>query len=149
MGGSADDIAQLPDAGLLPRLQKRPAAREGARYSIDPAYVRAALAGRGLYEAPPNTKPDVIVELECGMAAPQILGALGAARRERPGQTLSVEALLGAGWPGETVLSEAGASRVYVAVSTLRRMGLRDVLRRVDDGYLIDPEVPLVAHDEA
>jgi hypothetical protein len=34
--------------------------------------VRSALGGRGLYEAPPNTKPDVIVELECGMAAPQM-----------------------------------------------------------------------------
>jgi tetratricopeptide (TPR) repeat protein len=74
-----------------------------------------------------------------------ILSALAAARREQPGRALTVEALLASGWPGESVLAEAGASRVYVAVSTLRRMGLRDVLQRQDTGYLIDPDVPVVS----
>jgi hypothetical protein len=72
-----------------------------------------------------------------------ILAALGAARRDRPGSALAVDGLLEGGWPGELVLPEAGASRVYVAVSTLRRMGLRDVLQRVDTGYLIDPNTPV------
>jgi hypothetical protein len=41
------------------------------------------------------------------------------------------------------VLPEAGASRVYVAVATLRRMGL-SALVRIDDGYRLDPSVPVV-----
>jgi hypothetical protein len=31
------------------------------------AQVRAALGSRGLHEAPPNTTPDVVVELDCGV----------------------------------------------------------------------------------
>lgn len=76
-----------------------------------------------------------------------ILSLLGIERRERPKRALTVDALLAGGWPGEAVLPEAGASRVYVAISTLRRMGLRDLLQRVDDGYLIDPDAAVIAHD--
>jgi two-component system, NtrC family, nitrogen regulation response regulator GlnG len=50
-------------------------------------------------------------------------------------EPLSVEALLAAGWPGERVLPQAGASRVYVAMTTLRRLGLRELIDRRPDGY--------------
>jgi hypothetical protein len=41
------------------------------------AQVRAALGSRGLHEAPPNTTPDVVVELECGVnSLPQQLKRL-------------------------------------------------------------------------
>ncbi|MDB4932591.1 MAG: Signal transduction response regulator, partial [Myxococcaceae bacterium] len=46
-------------------------------------------------------------------------------------------------WPGERVLPEAGAERVYTAVRTLRTMGLRGLLVRRDGGYALDPAVPL------
>ena len=46
-----------------------------------------------------------------------------------------------AGWPGERTLPEAGANRVYSAVRDLRKLGLRDVLVRADDGYRLDPRV--------
>jgi len=58
----------------------------------------------------------------------------------RPGSALSVDDLLEAGWPGERVLPHAGAARVYVAVSTLRKLGLREFLVSRDDGYLLDPD---------
>jgi len=58
-----------------------------------------------------------------------------------PGSALTVEDLLSSGWPGERVLPKAGADRVYVAVRTLRRLGLDGVLLTRDDGYLIDPSV--------
>ena len=32
----------------------------------------------------------------------------------------------------------SGPGRVYVALSTLRKLGLRDVLERCDDGYRLD-----------
>jgi hypothetical protein len=51
------------------------------------------------------------------------------------------DALLEAGWPGERVLAEAGATRVRVAIATLRSLGLGDVLQTRDDGYLLDPDV--------
>ncbi len=48
-------------------------------------------------------------------------------------------ALLEAGWPGERMRPDAGAHRVRVAISTLRKMGLRDVLRTEESGYRLDP----------
>lgn len=51
--------------------------------------------------------------------------------------------LLEAGWPGEKMRPDAGAHRVRVAVSTLRKMGLRDVLRTEETGYRIDPAYEL------
>ncbi len=51
--------------------------------------------------------------------------------------------LLAAGWPGEKVLPFAGRNRVHVALTTLRGMGLRDVLLSDGDGYHLDPSVPL------
>lgn len=47
--------------------------------------------------------------------------------------------LLESGWPGEKMRADAGAHRVRVAISTMRKMGLRDVLRTEEDGYRIDP----------
>jgi predicted ATPase len=73
-----------------------------------------------------------------------ILAALVAAHHERPGAALSIEALLATAWPSETVLADAGASRVYVAISTLRRMGLRDLLQRIEDGYRIAPTATVI-----
>lgn len=43
-----------------------------------------------------------------------------------------------AGWPGERVLVEAAATRVRVAIATLRQLGLRSLLLTRDDGYVID-----------
>jgi predicted ATPase len=69
----------------------------------------------------------------------RILIALARRHGEAPGERLAADALLEAGWPGERVLPEAGATRVRVALSTLRRMGLAKLLLTRDDGYLLDP----------
>ena len=51
-------------------------------------------------------------------------------------------ALLDAGWPDEQVRAESGAHRVRVAISTLRKLGLSPLLT-VENGYRLDPEVPV------
>ncbi|MEM6989895.1 MAG: sigma 54-interacting transcriptional regulator [Myxococcota bacterium] len=70
----------------------------------------------------------------------RLLGALISARRDRPGQRLTVADLLAAAWPDDRFVGTAGANRVYVALATLRKLGLRDVVVRTDGGYVIDPE---------
>jgi predicted ATPase len=63
-------------------------------------------------------------------------------RRERaPGRGASVKEMLSAGWPGEKVTAEAGSSRVYVAIGTLKKLGLEDVIRGGRGGYFLDPDV--------
>ena len=70
-----------------------------------------------------------------------ILVRLLSQRLSSPGMPLPMEAILDAGWPGERILAEAAANRVYVAMNTLRKLGLRDVLASREGGYLIDEDV--------
>lgn len=60
--------------------------------------------------------------------------------RDACGEAVSLDELIDAGWPGEKMIGDTGSSRAYVALSKLRKMGLRDLLKTRDDGYLLDPE---------
>jgi hypothetical protein len=48
-------------------------------------------------------------------------------------------------WPGQRLLPEAAADRVYAAIGWLRRAGLGDVLVSRGDGYALAPEVEIDA----
>ncbi len=86
--------------------------------------------------------PDVgRVSLDARKQLERILGALAAAHRLD--RALSVPELVAAGWPGERVLPRAGASRVYVSITSLRKMGLRDALERTTDGYRLASAVAI------
>jgi tetratricopeptide (TPR) repeat protein len=145
------------DLGRGDRAGAEARAAAGGPPSIDLAHARAALA-RDL--AASSSDAVVIATdgawFEAGgervsllkRKAPRlVLARLMEERRERPGTTLSVDDLFEAGWPGEQALPDAAASRVYVAVSTLRKLGLRDVLTREDEGYLLDPRRPVRSAD--
>lgn len=80
------------------------------------------------------------VELGRRGALRRIFVALAEAHERRSGETLDVATLTSRGWPNERVLVEAASTRVRVAIATLRKLGLRDVLLTRDDGYVIDPE---------
>ena len=82
--------------------------------------------------------------LEKRRAVRLVLKRLIDERLASPGNALTVDDLLAAGWPGERVLREAGASRVYVALGTLRKLGLRDVILSRDGGYHLDPLVQVL-----
>ncbi len=84
------------------------------------------------------------VDLSRRRALRHILIALCNMREQAPGEALSIDALVESGWPGEKLLAESGAGRVYTAIATLRRMGLKAMLVRRDDGYLLDPTVALL-----
>jgi hypothetical protein len=45
---------------------------DNLRYKEAVNYVKTALSGRGLYEAPPNVTPDIIVELDYGIEPPSV-----------------------------------------------------------------------------
>jgi len=85
------------------------------------------------------------VSLQRRRALRLILKALLEKRLAAPDAALDQQALLEAGWPGERVKHEAGTLRVYNALSTLRKLGLRSVLLSRDDGYLLDPKAEFLA----
>lgn len=47
-------------------------ADDSLRYKEAAGMVKTALSGKGLYEAPPNTKPDIVVDLDYGVGPPQM-----------------------------------------------------------------------------
>ncbi|MBX3275414.1 MAG: hypothetical protein KF729_34425 [Sandaracinaceae bacterium] len=74
----------------------------------------------------------------------RIVHALARRRVDAPGDSLGLDDLLAAAWPGEHIAQRAAINRVHVALSTLRKLGLRDVLSSDERGYLFDPSVALV-----
>jgi len=78
-----------------------------------------------------------------------IVQRLAEARAASPNTALSADDLVDVGWPGERLVAQTGADRLYTALSTLRKMGLRSVLESRDDGYLFDPRRPFDRVDEA
>ncbi len=74
----------------------------------------------------------------------RLLEALLDGRLERPGAPIGSDTLLEAAWPGEEILAEAAANRLYVTLSTLRRVGLKKLIVSEGGGYMLDPDVPLM-----
>jgi hypothetical protein len=73
----------------------------------------------------------------------RLLAALAEARRASPGRPLSRDELIAAGWPGERMRADAADKRLRTGIWTLRRAGLEALLLTRDDGYLLDPLVPI------
>jgi predicted ATPase len=109
-----------------------------------PPVEALSIGPEGRYFAVPGEEP---VSLARRRPLAKILDVLADARRDRPGAPVSWTALLAAAWPGERVLESAGAHRVRVALSTLRKMGLRDHLMSSADGYWLDPARKVVRPD--
>lgn len=74
-----------------------------------------------------------------GRAHRRIMLALVERHRADSTGALTLWNLLAAGWPGEEPVADSGANRVYVALTRLRQLGLREVIERFDDGYRIAP----------
>lgn len=64
-------------------------------------------------------------------------------RRRAPGRPVMLDVLVACAWPGEKLLPDAARNRAHVALNTLRELGLREILERVEGGYRLDPHVPL------
>lgn len=79
------------------------------------------------------------VDLATRGAPKRILAHLVARYADAPRATTSLEEIFAAGWPGVRVSARSAASRVYVAISTLRGAGLGPMLQRTSEGYRLDP----------
>jgi hypothetical protein len=82
-----------------------------------------------------------------GRGMRRIVAALVAHHERAPGTPMAMWNLFEAGWPGEQPAFEVGANRVYVALTRLRAMGLRDIIERFEDGYRLAPNTLVVKTD--
>lgn len=105
-----------------------------ARVARDGAWFETPASGR--------------VELGRRKVLRRLLLVLASRHEERPGQALSVGGLFEAAWPGESGVGGSGDARVYVGISTLRKLGLRDALVThtlpEGAGYALHPTVTLI-----
>jgi predicted ATPase len=76
-------------------------------------------------------------------AVRRILLRLVEQQRSHPGRGLSLADLQEAGWPGERILPRAAKNRIYVAMNQLRKLGLKEALRKSGEGYYLDPALPV------
>lgn len=84
------------------------------------------------------------VDLSRRVPLHRILHALAKLRIDAPGEPLSMDEIVRAGWPGERMSGAAAANRVRVALATLRKLGLREAIVTGQGGYLLDPAVSVV-----
>jgi len=80
-------------------------------------------------------------------AVRRVLVALARARVDSPSRALSLDELVAAGWPGERLLAEAAQKRAYTAIWALRGAVFGERLLTRDDGYLVDPALPVRFED--
>ena len=92
------------------------------------------------FEAPRGER----VDLRRRAAIRRMLDFLAIKRLETPGVSIDPRELFAAGWPGVKVRPETELKRVYIGIWTLRGLGLADLLLTRDEGYLLDPAVPLL-----
>lgn len=124
------------------RLREALARERPSTISLPPHAMAIASDGKWFREADGRQ-----VDIARHGAPCLLLAALARQHRAAPGTPISVEDLFAAGWPGQRAHPRSASARVYTAVSTLRRLGLRSVLVRHHDGYLLDRRVQVSVVD--
>lgn len=85
---------------------------------------------------------DEYVNLQRRVAVRNILRALVEARID--GRGVSREELIRRGWPGEATVADSARARLHVAVSTLRKLGLQDLLQLEAGAYHLCQDTTVV-----
>ncbi len=88
----------------------------------------------------PGAEP---VDLGTGRPVVRLLAHLVQQRDEAPGTPCSIADLADAAWPDTRLVPGSAENRIRVAISGLRKAGLRPVLQRTQGAYLLDPEAPV------
>jgi hypothetical protein len=79
----------------------------------------------------------------------RLLAHLVRERFASPGRAVRSAELVASGWPGERILPSAARNRLKMCLATLRKLGMRELLRTDAHGYLLDPHVPVERIDAA
>ncbi len=159
------DVALAREAAAAGDLERAAALRRGAAGRAESALVpnehlRAArrLLGRALAEGAYLVADDASwfrtpegkeVSLARRQVLRRLLAALVAERAAGTGAAVSTDRLMEAGWPGEHIDPLAASNRLHVGLTTLRNLGLRELLVRDDAGYRIARDAALILRGAA
>ena len=76
-------------------------------------------------------------------AVRRLLLTLATRHLSSPGEPVARDELISAIWPGERMLAQSAKNRLHVALSQLRKLGMREHILTKEDGYLLDPRIDL------
>lgn len=113
---------------------------EAALSRVTPPQNALLIALDGSWIQPPSLQR---VELAKKPLLRKLVARLAEVRRARPGERVTVDELIGAGWGDERIRYDSAKNRLHVALNALRNLGLRTVLQTGQDGWRLDPDVPL------
>ena len=125
------------DAGMPASTCAPPAACSAAPWPRAPTWWPTTAPG----SAPPTARRSASPAARCFAACSS---ALLAERAAGAGNAVSSDRLMDAGWPGEHIDPLAAANRLHVGLTTLRNLGLRELLVRDESGYRIAPEAAVI-----
>lgn len=94
----------------------------------------------GLWFEPPYSAR---VDLGRKHALRRLLVSLAERHAKGDRSAIAPSDLIAAGWPGERIQRHAAQNRLRVALHTLRRLGLNDLLVTHADGYHLDPKAAI------
>ena len=77
----------------------------------------------------------------------RLFAAMVRARIDQPGAVIGRYELSNAAWPNAEMAPGRELLRLYTAIWLLRDLGLRNVILNEEDGYLLDPSVPVCTQD--
>lgn len=152
--GQALAAARRSDPSYDVRFAARQLERVLSRPSpapLAPSSARTPVIGNQLVIGPDGRWfrwQEQCVEFRRQAALRSILETLARSRVENAGTPLGLEELVGSGWPGERIGMDSQKNRLYVAMSQLRKLGLRGLILSRDDGWLLDPGVDVVFSSE-
>ena len=124
--------ASDPLQGFVPRLAAKVALTIEPVAGVDRATL---IHPQGMWF---RTADGETVHLGRRRAMRRILGHLASAP---PDAAYEWDELFEHGWPGERASPESARQRVYVALSSLRKLGLGDAITKDEDGYALAPDV--------
>jgi len=119
--------------------QDTPASRAAAQANAAVVGVFRVAEGAQWFEPPHGAR----VEIHRRRVVRRLLRRLVDERAAAPGNVVTVRALVRAAWPGQQFVADSAANRVYVAISSLRKLGLEEVIVTTSGGYRLDPHIPL------
>ena len=102
-------------------------------------------AGGRAFRAPGS---EAIVELPERSPLRRILEHFARRRIEAPGEVVPLEEIVRAGWPTERIGTDAALNRAYVALTSLRKLGLRGLLLHGGGGYALSQAVVVRIEDK-
>lgn len=134
-------VEQSDDLRVALRLLERAMSRlvrEVGSESKPPAPIRTLLVGpdTAWFEIDGERRVDMSRRSTSRAILDGLVDAAASGRGE-----VTVDELLAMGWPGEKMTRSSALNRLYVALATLRSMGLRDVLERGPRGYVLRASV--------